>query len=231
MRIDICDEVERWKYIFKNGPNGSINMTAVPKKMFIMPGRNQGKTLAMEFYKRFCENMEENNMNNNNNKINKRYTPNIYAVINGKMYAPESISMRHEYRQDPEYEFHVTVDPFHALDNPMLTINNVIFNPPATIVFWSDGSKTVVKRQGREEFDPEKGLTMAFFKKMHGNRGRYFDQIKKWTEKYEEERPKIKPIDWSAIATALNHHFEVECMHNKEFRSNYLKKRKEDSQK
>lgn len=39
-------------------------------------------------------------------------------------------------------------------------IKNVIFNPPATIVFWKDGTKTVVKAQG-ETFDPEKGLAMA----------------------------------------------------------------------
>lgn len=39
-------------------------------------------------------------------------------------------------------------------------IKKVIFNPPATIVFWENGSKTVVKAQG-ETFDPEKGLAMA----------------------------------------------------------------------
>lgn len=64
-------------------------------------------------------------------------------------------------------------------------IKNVIFNSPATIVFWNDGTKTVVKCQNNEEFDPEKGITMAFFKKMHGNTGRYFEEIKKWTDKYE----------------------------------------------
>lgn len=64
-------------------------------------------------------------------------------------------------------------------------IKNVIFNPPATIVFWNDGTKTVVKCQNHEEFDHEKGLAMAFFKKMHGNKGHYFEEIKKWTEKYE----------------------------------------------
>ena len=62
-------------------------------------------------------------------------------------------------------------------------IKNVIFNPPATIVFWTDGTKTVVKCQNHEEFDHEKGLAMAFFKKMHGNKGHYFEEIKKWTEK------------------------------------------------
>lgn len=39
-------------------------------------------------------------------------------------------------------------------------IKKVIFNPPATIVFWGNGSKTVVKAQG-EAFDPGKGLAMA----------------------------------------------------------------------
>ena len=66
-------------------------------------------------------------------------------------------------------------------------IKNVIFNPPATIVFWDDGTKTVVKTQDGEAFDPEKGITMAFFKKMHGNKGSYFNEIKKWVEKYECE--------------------------------------------
>lgn len=40
------------------------------------------------------------------------------------------------------------------------TIKKVIFNPPATIVIWADGKKTVVKAH-KEPFDPEKGLAMA----------------------------------------------------------------------
>lgn len=67
------------------------------------------------------------------------------------------------------------------------SIKNVIFNPPATIVFWNDGTKTVVKCQNDEAFDPEKGLTMAISKKYFGNKGSYCNQIKKWTEKYEEQ--------------------------------------------
>lgn len=45
------------------------------------------------------------------------------------------------------------------------TIKKVIFNDPATIVYWTDGTKTVVKRQpGDKKFDPEKGLAMAYVK-------------------------------------------------------------------
>ena len=59
-------------------------------------------------------------------------------------------------------------------------IKNVIFNDPATIVFWEDGTKTVVKCQPGDSFDPEKGLAMAITKKAYGNKGSYCNQLKKW---------------------------------------------------
>lgn len=67
---------------------------------------------------------------------------------------------------------------------PVPVIKDVIFNPPATIVKWGDGTKTVVKCQGGEDFDPEKALAMAIAKKVMGNTGSYFNHIKKWAEKY-----------------------------------------------
>ena len=65
-------------------------------------------------------------------------------------------------------------------------IKNVIFNDPATIVFWSDNTKTVVKAQG-EPFDPEKGLAMAICKRALGNEGNYYNEIKKWLPKEKNE--------------------------------------------
>lgn len=47
-------------------------------------------------------------------------------------------------------------------------IERVIFNGPATIVFWSDNTKTIVKCMEGEKFDEEKGIAMAFMKKMYG---------------------------------------------------------------
>lgn len=66
-------------------------------------------------------------------------------------------------------------------------IKEVIFNDPATIVFWTDGTKTVVKCQEGDIFDPEKGLTMAIAKKVYGNKGSYCNVIKKWCEPYREK--------------------------------------------
>ena len=67
-----------------------------------------------------------------------------------------------------------------------LTIKDVIFNNPATIVFWMDGTKTVVKCQEGDEYDPEKGLAMAISKKALGNKGNYYNEMQKWLSKYDE---------------------------------------------
>ena len=61
------------------------------------------------------------------------------------------------------------------------TIKNVIFSGPATIVIWSDGDKTIVKKSDCEaEMDKEKGLAMAIIKKAYkdaGKEGSYFRRI------------------------------------------------------
>lgn len=59
-------------------------------------------------------------------------------------------------------------------------IADVIFSGPATIVQWKDGTKTVVKCSKGENFDHEKGLVMAITKKALGNKGNYYETIKKW---------------------------------------------------
>lgn len=62
-------------------------------------------------------------------------------------------------------------------------IKNVIFNNPATIVFWADGTKTVVKCQKDEIYDPEKGIAMAISKKALGNKYDYYNTIAHWLKK------------------------------------------------
>ena len=69
--------------------------------------------------------------------------------------------------------------------NPRSKIENVIFNDPATIVFWQDGTKTVVKCHDGV-FDPEKGLAMAISKKALGNKYDYYEEFEKWLPKEKE---------------------------------------------
>lgn len=77
-----------------------------------------------------------------------------------------------------------TIDTVSAKESIILPKNNleikkVIFNYPATIVLWEDGTKTVVKCDSQDDFDMEKGFAMAISKKALGNKGNYYNEFKK----------------------------------------------------
>lgn len=90
-------------------------------------------------------------------------------------------------------------------------IKNVIFNYPYTIVLWHDGTKTVVKTQNGEMYDPEKGLVMAISKKAFGNKGSYYDNIKPWVEAYEKKKQAMI----NAILDAANESVFTEILQEK----------------
>lgn len=56
-----------------------------------------------------------------------------------------------------------------AMIGPMLTPRQIIYNDPATIVFWSDGSKTVVKRMDNEAWNPYNAFCAALAKRIYGS--------------------------------------------------------------
>lgn len=66
----------------------------------------------------------------------------------------------------------------------------VIFNYPATIILWSDDTKTVVKCGKNDEYDYEKGIALCYMKKMMGNTSRYNEVFRKWVP--EEEPMTLK---------------------------------------
>lgn len=68
------------------------------------------------------------------------------------------------------------------------TIQAVIFNAPATVVIWTDGTKTVVKCQDGDTYSKETGLAMAIAKKFLGNRGNFNEVFKKWIPEYVETK-------------------------------------------
>lgn len=48
----------------------------------------------------------------------------------------------------------------------------IIYNGPATIVFWNDGTKTVVKRAKKEKDNKYNAFCAALAKKIFGNNSR-----------------------------------------------------------
>lgn len=60
-------------------------------------------------------------------------------------------------------------------------IKKVIFNDPATIIIWSDKSKTVVKCMDGDTWDPEKGFMAAYLTKILGQK-RFHSELKKYVK-------------------------------------------------
>jgi hypothetical protein len=69
------------------------------------------------------------------------------------------------------------------------SIKRVIYSPPATIVFWNDGTKTVVKCDPNDTYDKEKGLLLCMVKRMLGNKSNYNNTLRKWLEDGTDEMP------------------------------------------
>lgn len=63
----------------------------------------------------------------------------------------------------------------------------IIFSPPATVVIWADGMKTVVKCKEGTEFNPYYGFTCALAKKIYQSNEKIKRMIKD-AEYQNEER-------------------------------------------
>lgn len=100
-----------------------------------------------------------------------------YATIKGETIMGGLINNGSSFLSFPQYP--KAIAGAWGISPPKVV--RVIHNSPATIVFWKDGTKTVVKAQG-ENYDAEKGIAMAFMKKVYGNKGRYFNDVKKWVK-------------------------------------------------
>lgn len=120
------------------------------------------------------------------------------AVVIGSVRIPIAVSNVNveeslcSHRPDITFEAYVLHDADSIANTKQLCnmaygyqhgIKKVIFNDPATIVLWNDGTKTVVKCQEGDVFDPEKGLAMAISKKALGNKGNFNEVFKKWLPK------------------------------------------------
>ena len=60
------------------------------------------------------------------------------------------------------------------------SVMRVIFNDPATIIYWKDGTKTVVKCQEGDTYSKETGFVMCYLKKLLGNDNTFNKEITKW---------------------------------------------------
>ena len=52
----------------------------------------------------------------------------------------------------------------------MLIIKKIMYKPPATIVFWNDGTKTVAVCEKGDTYNRELGFALCVLKKKYGNK-------------------------------------------------------------
>ena len=114
------------------------------------------------------------------------------------------------------YELDLSLYPYFKPNTTNTTklpeIKDVIFNEPATIILWADGTKTVVKCQEGEGYDPEKGLAMAISKKVLGNKGNYYEVFKKWLP--EEEEVNDGRVSSNDLRKAIDHFAKLAKKHD-----------------
>ena len=103
-------------------------------------------------------------------------------------FVPESRTCLARYKDYCKHDVEMTREMYRIMVNSLygnpvtranpFAIKKLIINYPATIVLWADGTKTVVKCQKDEVYDPEKGFAMAFMKKALGNKGNYYYYVR-----------------------------------------------------
>lgn len=92
-------------------------------------------------------------------------------------------------------------------------IKNVIYNMPATIVEWSDGTKTISKCEEGEIFDREKGLMAAYMQKMESIKGRkLWKTLDKWLPKgLDLDKDPVNENMSMYVQSALSRDHEKNC--------------------
>jgi hypothetical protein len=108
------------------------------------------------------------------------------AIAQDEMMKPTKLWLKFDSKEEADKWLKENEYMLKYLPN----IKNVVFNNPATIIFWEDGTKTIVKAMETDVYDPEFGFAMCICKKALG------DQYKKAFKKYVS--PELKKAEMKA---------------------------------
>ena len=77
----------------------------------------------------------------------------------------------------------------------MLTIKKIMYKPPATIVFWNDGTKTVSVCEDGDEYNKELGFALCVLKKKYGNKTVH-EMLERYVHNATQKDNKSNSIVW-----------------------------------
>lgn len=106
--------------------------------------------------------------------------------IKGLKEAIENIDSRPDDRYSQSMSDRM-IGKYFCKEEGRFSIKKVILHNPATIVFWYDGTKTVVKCQDGDVYSPEVGIAMCYMKKALGNKSNFNNTFKKHISIVEKE--------------------------------------------
>ena len=152
-----------------NSDVGTLHLsnTAIPVKIVEVESENGACSSPMTTFKCLVVNDDQI----------KQYAKNRVNSVYG---APKT-----DYAQYAAADVRSTLAAYGAMrEFKRFDIVKVIFSDPATIVFWADGTKTVVKCQEGDVYSKETGLAVAIAKKALGNKGNFNEVFKKFIPEY-----------------------------------------------
>lgn len=79
----------------------------------------------------------------------------------------------------------------------MLIIKKIMYKPPATIVFWNDGTKTVAVCEKGDAYNKELGFALCVLKKKYGNK-KVHDMLDKYVHKATEYSKSDGAMVWES---------------------------------
>ncbi len=77
----------------------------------------------------------------------------------------------------------------------MLTIKKIMYKPPATIVFWNDGTKTVSVCEKGDTYNKELGFALCVLKKKYGNKTVH-EMLEQYVHNANEYSEKDNAVIW-----------------------------------
>ena len=110
----------------------------------------------------------------------------------------------------------------------MLTIKKIMYKPPATIVFWNDGTKTVSVCERGDTYNKELGFALCVLKKKYGNKmvhemlDTYVHNANKYSEKDKSVVWENKPTKKRVVLKKPDKEFEVKTFNNFEDYLTYI---------
>lgn len=105
------------------------------------------------------------------------------CCCNADMFAPIEKTVTTEKEYNKMYK-----KPIDPIGYRIPAIKNVIFSGRATIIFWEDNTKTVVKCDKDDVYDPHTGLAEAIAKKALGD---YYRRLfRKYIKQYNKQKEK-----------------------------------------